>query len=448
MALPTERRKTIQSEKYQFVSMLKKSDSVEVAVYRHVQLNQLRVIKSASADSETGLALLREARLIQTVHITGIPAIYDIDESEQRVMVIEEYIPGESLYSCYLKNHLKDIQILSLMLQLCDITSSLHMLPNPVLHLDLKPQNIILSNGRVFLLDFGSAKLKNPDGKAEEISGTPGYCAPECYQGIATEQSDIYSLGKILMFLLGKRRQKESYARKYLYGIAQKASRDKVTERYLNVREFKKSLLKAGKKGKALLAEEAVIFIAGSQRRCAVTSTALRMAQFYKKMGKKVLYLECNENEVVSQIFGENSKKSIEQYQGIAMAESRFTFEREVDGDEWLREKEYYRESGYSVIICDFGVMAKEKASYARASDYAFLVSGCLDWELESLMKSICLGKDIEGLILLLQAGNPENAEKLRKNLSRMNVYVLPDRMGTEGIWDDFENLFRELFTL
>ena len=81
-----------------------------------------------------------------------------------------------------------------------------------ILHLDLKPENIMIDrHGVVKLIDFGSARAAGMAERAplidlSELVGTPGYIAPEIYQGEPpTTRSDIYAVGVIAYELLSGR---------------------------------------------------------------------------------------------------------------------------------------------------------------------------------------------------------------------------------------------------
>jgi serine/threonine-protein kinase len=83
-------------------------------------------------------------------------------------------------------------------------------LPQPVLHHDIKPGNLIVrpEDRRLVLVDFGSAVLMpRPEGgngptMRLDCYGTPGYAAPEQYRGSFSPRSDIYGLGATLYHLL------------------------------------------------------------------------------------------------------------------------------------------------------------------------------------------------------------------------------------------------------
>lgn len=97
---------------------------------------------------------------------------------------------------------LSEKEVFLFIIRICGITEYLHSLPEKVIHLDLKPDNILINNGEVYLVDFGSAVCLNECGKTGGYV-SPGYAAPEQLEGLKVgPASDIYALGRILEFLL------------------------------------------------------------------------------------------------------------------------------------------------------------------------------------------------------------------------------------------------------
>ncbi|MEO0868905.1 MAG: protein kinase, partial [Cyanobacteria bacterium J06642_11] len=81
----------------------------------------------------------------------------------------------------------------------------LHGLNPPIIHRDVKPQNIIWSqNGRIFLVDFGAVQTvyQNTIAFSSTVVGTFGYMAPEQFRGQAYPTTDLYGLGTTLLALL------------------------------------------------------------------------------------------------------------------------------------------------------------------------------------------------------------------------------------------------------
>ena len=118
-----------------------------------------------------------------------------------------EYVEGQPLVAWCDSRRLGIDARLALFADICAAVQHAHQ--HLVIHRDLKPSNIHVDNeGNVKLLDFGIARLlepdtDRPDGTRTELRRlTPGYAAPEQYAGLTTTATDIYALGVILVELL------------------------------------------------------------------------------------------------------------------------------------------------------------------------------------------------------------------------------------------------------
>ncbi len=149
-----------------------------------------------------------EARLLSTLHHGGLPKVTDffIDKDTQGQIshyLVMTFIEGSDL-DTYLKQRILPLpmkETLNYALQIADILLYLHSRTPPVVYRDLKPSNIMLQKDRVFLVDFGIAKVmeKNRQGT---MMGTPGYAAPDQYRGLDIPANDIFSFGVLLHYLL------------------------------------------------------------------------------------------------------------------------------------------------------------------------------------------------------------------------------------------------------
>uniref|UniRef100_A0A452XMV0 Protein kinase domain-containing protein n=1 Tax=Aegilops tauschii subsp. strangulata TaxID=200361 RepID=A0A452XMV0_AEGTS len=128
-----------------------------------------------------------------------------IADTRNRLLCFE-YLPNGSLEK-YITNAsigLEWKERFRIIKGICKGLHYLHM--NRILHLDLKPANILLDGHMIpKIADFGLSRCLGEEkthGTTKHLSGTPGYLAPEFYNGKFTFASDIYSLGVVIMEIL------------------------------------------------------------------------------------------------------------------------------------------------------------------------------------------------------------------------------------------------------
>jgi eukaryotic-like serine/threonine-protein kinase len=131
---------------------------------------------------------------------------------------VMEYIEGETVTK-FCENHQFDVnERLELFQKVCEAISYAHS--NLIVHQDIKPSNIIVTNdGTPKLLDFGIAKLLDSDLDSTATQArmfTPEYASPEQINGLPiTTATDVYSLGVVLYELLSGVRPFTSKSRNY-----------------------------------------------------------------------------------------------------------------------------------------------------------------------------------------------------------------------------------------
>lgn len=116
-----------------------------------------------------------------------------------------ELVDGIPIHQYVERHRLGLAERLRLFLQVCDAVDYAHQ--NLVIHRDLTPRNILVSNGSVRLLDFGISKLMDAADRGATSVGmipfTPAYCSPEQLRGEAvTTRTDVYGLGLVLFEIL------------------------------------------------------------------------------------------------------------------------------------------------------------------------------------------------------------------------------------------------------
>ncbi len=134
-----------------------------------------------------------------------VPKFYGIGDFARQPYVVMEYIQGYSLFSLIEKAPLPADEVAKIGVKVATALVDLHR--QNVLHLDIKPSNIMIrDSGEAALIDFGlSRHLFLPDLLEEEFRvpmGTGPYIAPEQVMKNRSEpRSDIYSLGVLLYYL-------------------------------------------------------------------------------------------------------------------------------------------------------------------------------------------------------------------------------------------------------
>lgn len=155
----------------------------------------------------------REAKVLAYLNHSGIPKYLDyfhLDTDEDREFyLIRELVTGDSLNTWLEKGwHSTEAEIKQIAIKILEILSYLHQLNPPIIHRDIKPQNIIRqADGTVFLVDFGAVQdiYRNTMSVSGTFVGTIGYMPPEQLRGKAYPASDLYSLGGTLLYLLTHR---------------------------------------------------------------------------------------------------------------------------------------------------------------------------------------------------------------------------------------------------
>lgn len=207
-----------------------------VYLVQHKQSKNIFIKKILTVYNTSVFQTLREH------HIKGTPEIYEVIEDGEKLIIIEEYISGNTLKSILDNGNLfSEDQALSIIKQLCGILREMHNASPVIIHRDIKPSNIILtSDGDVKLIDMNAAKVHLAN-KSEDTAliGTVGYAAPEQYGfGASGVQADIYSVGILLNELLTGEPPKKHLAEGHLGQVIQKCTMMDPKDRYLSIDEL------------------------------------------------------------------------------------------------------------------------------------------------------------------------------------------------------------------
>jgi eukaryotic-like serine/threonine-protein kinase len=179
-----------------------------------LQNNNLVAIKTLSLRRMTNWKALelfeRESKILSQLHHPGIPQYLDYfqveTENDRSFYLVQQLAAGTSLDK-WIENgwHPQESEVKDIAIQVLEILVYLQTLTPPIIHRDIKPQNIIRQeDGRVFLVDFGAVQdvYHQTVTGGSTVVGTYGYMAPEQFRGQAVLSTDLYGLGTTLLFLL------------------------------------------------------------------------------------------------------------------------------------------------------------------------------------------------------------------------------------------------------
>ncbi|WP_199288979.1 serine/threonine-protein kinase [Pseudanabaena sp. FACHB-1998] len=202
-------------DRYRITSLLGKGGMAITYAAADIQSQHdvaIKVLSLRQASQWKAIELFeREAKVLASLHHPQIPQYLDyfyIDlESDRRFYLVQELIVGESL-ATLAPQRLTEASVIDIANQILQILCYLQELTPPVIHRDLKPQNLIRRpDGAIALVDFGAVQdiYRNTVAGGSTFVGTYGYMAPEQFRGQASCASDLYGLGATLLFLLTQR---------------------------------------------------------------------------------------------------------------------------------------------------------------------------------------------------------------------------------------------------
>ena len=177
---------------------------VERMVGGALQRSALKVLAPHSAGPAFIERFHREQHILASLDHPNITRMMDAGLSERgQPYLVMEYVDGVHL-DVYCDAHRLGIaERLQLFLRVCDAVAYAHR--NLIVHLDLKPSNILVTpDGTVKLLDFGTSKLIRTDSLlTTTVMATPAYASPEQLRNEpVTTSCDVYALGAVLFELL------------------------------------------------------------------------------------------------------------------------------------------------------------------------------------------------------------------------------------------------------
>ncbi|MBM3270106.1 MAG: PQQ-binding-like beta-propeller repeat protein [Candidatus Sericytochromatia bacterium] len=171
----------------------------------------LKELRPQMAEREQARALFQqEARILATLAHPGIPRAAGFFSEGERDYLVEDFVAGRNLGTlCAERGALSEEEVLRVLVSVLGTLEYLHGRTPPIVHRDVKPDNLILSEtGQVVLVDFGAVRLASRPGLLTVRDGstavvyTQGYAPPEQILGHAAPASDLFALGATALHLL------------------------------------------------------------------------------------------------------------------------------------------------------------------------------------------------------------------------------------------------------
>jgi eukaryotic-like serine/threonine-protein kinase len=161
----------------------------------------------AGEQSRAEVRLRREARALGSLSHPQVARVYDLCEADGDLFIVMELVHGESLAERLARQgHLPPTEAARIAMLCADALAAAHLAG--IVHRDVKPSNIMLTDRSLKIIDFGIAATLEPSDTTATagLVGTVAYLAPERATGApATTATDVYSLGVVLYQMLAGR---------------------------------------------------------------------------------------------------------------------------------------------------------------------------------------------------------------------------------------------------
>ena len=215
-------------QEYAVIRVLKESPRGSVRLIRHKALGKRLILRRFQGSGEVYRQLMG--------YVCGnLPQIYETAEQDGEVLVLEEFIEGDTLGFLLEEALFSPRETREIVLQLCRALWVLHSMA--AVHRDIKPENVILRGRGAVLIDFDAARLHKPEHEADtQILGTTGFAAPEQY-GLSQSdvRTDIYALGVLINVMLTGEHPAKRLAEGHLGRVVQRCTQVPPQKRYKDV---------------------------------------------------------------------------------------------------------------------------------------------------------------------------------------------------------------------
>ena len=294
------------SGRYEVEKVIYETQDTAVYLARHRTLSEYRIIKRIKKSETLSAAMggRHEAEILKDLRHPGIPVLYDYEESEDEIFLVEEFVRGVAL-SDYLdlRDSISMEQICSFLVQICEIIAYLHRRePFPILYQDLKPEHLYLRGEQLMLIDYGAALYVPRSGTTFQKYGTRGYCAPEIVaNGTTSVRADIYSVGCVAEFLLAHTKERIPIrVRRLVRWACRTEPEERPPSAEIYLREWEQVL--ARYPASETETSCATVVVAGTTPACGTTHIAIALVVYLNSVGRKAYFIDRTEGRTTQRL--------------------------------------------------------------------------------------------------------------------------------------------------
>ncbi|XP_054634798.1 striated muscle preferentially expressed protein kinase-like isoform X3 [Dunckerocampus dactyliophorus] len=204
----TALRQGVPQKPYTFLDEKSRGRFGVIRECRENATGKMYMAKIIPYSQENKQEVLKEYEILKSLHNEKVMALHEAYVTPRYVVLVAECCTGkELLHSLIDRFRYSEDDVVGYLVQILQGVEYLHN--RRVLHLDLKPDNIMVTNmNAIKIVDFGSAQSFNPLSLKQQDSGTGtlDYMAPEMVKGeVVGPPADIWTVGVVIYIMLSGR---------------------------------------------------------------------------------------------------------------------------------------------------------------------------------------------------------------------------------------------------
>ncbi len=230
------------TDRFELLECFSSHKDAETLLVREREDGTLRVAKCYLPESP--LFTQTEPETLQRLKAPPLPSFITEYQTECMRVCVRDYIEGETLENIAARKQFSAEEIRQTGIHLCKQLKALHSQDPPVIHRDIKPQNVVVRpDGVPVLIDFGISRVQH-EGKSDTvILGTQDFAPPEQYGFRQTDaRSDIYALGVLLNWMRCKKAEPLEHAETPLEKVIEKCTAFDPAGRYPDTIRLQRAL--------------------------------------------------------------------------------------------------------------------------------------------------------------------------------------------------------------